>query len=55
MQAKVGRYFFGRHYRVWGIWQWDYVSETGSSAKHIKDVMTYEDAVREMYRLNGWG
>ena len=55
MQAKVGRYFFGRHYRVWGIWQWDYVSETGSSAKHIKDVMTYEDAVREIYRLNGWG
>ena len=55
MQAKVGRYFFGRHYRNWGIWQWDYVSETSSSAKHIKDVFTYEEAVREMYRLNGWG
>ena len=46
MQAKVGRYFFGRHYRNWGIWQWDFVSETCSSAKHIKDVFTYEEAVR---------
>ena len=32
MQAKVGRYFGGRHYRNWGIWQWDYVSENSSSA-----------------------
>lgn len=55
MKAVVGRYFFGRHYGNWGIWQYDFVSETGSSARHIKDVFGYEDAVREVYRLNGWG
>jgi len=55
MKAKVGLYHFGRHYNSWGIWQYDYVSETSSSAKHIKDVASYEDAVRETYRLNGWG
>jgi hypothetical protein len=31
------------------------VSETGTSATFIKDVFTYEEAVREVYRLNGWG
>lgn len=55
MQAKVGRYYFGRHYNLWGIWQWTYVNEGKESGRHIKDVQTYEEAVREMYRLNGWG
>ena len=34
---------------------YDYVSETGASARFIKDVFSYEDAVREVYALNGWG
>lgn len=55
MKAQVGQYKFGRHYNLWGIWQWDWVSETGSSARFIKDVRTYEEAVTEVYRLNGWG
>lgn len=55
MKAKVGRYYFGRHYRFWGVWQWDVVTDTFSSASHITDVATYEDAVKEVYRLNGWG
>ena len=55
MKAEVGKYKFGRHYNLWGIWQWDWVSETGSSARFIKDVRTYEEAVTEVYRLNGWG
>ena len=55
MKAEVGKYKFGRHRNNWAIWQYDYVSETGSSARFIKDVFSYEEAVREVYRLNGWG
>ena len=55
MKAEVGKYKFGRHRNNWGIWQWDWVSETGSSARFIKDVRTYEEAVTKVYRLNGWG
>ena len=55
MKAEVGRYYFGRHYSIWGIWQWDVVDATFTSANHIKDVQTYEEAVIEVYRLNGWG
>ena len=41
MKAEVGRYYFGRHYSIWGIWQWNVVDETFTSANHIKDVQTY--------------
>jgi hypothetical protein len=40
---------------LWGIWQWDSVDERGASARFIKDVRSYEEAVVEVYRLNGWG
>ena len=55
MRAEIGRYYFGRHRNSFGIWQYDFVSETGASARFIKDVYSYEEAVREVYRLNGWG
>jgi hypothetical protein len=55
MKPYVGLYKFGRHRSNWGIWQYDYVSETGATAKFIKDVYSYEEAVTEVYRLNGWG
>ena len=55
MKAQVGMYKFGRHRHHWGIWQYDSVTETGTSARFIKDVFTFEEAVREVYRLNGWG
>ena len=55
MKAKVGLYRFGRHRSMWGIWQYDSVTENGASAIFVKDVATYEEAVKEVYRLNGWG
>ena len=55
MKPYVGLYKFGRHRSNWGIWQYDYVSETGATARFIKDVYSYEEAVIEVYRLNGWG
>ena len=55
MRAEVGKYHFGRHRGCFGIWQYDFVSETGSSSRFVKDVRNYEEAVTEVYRLNGWG
>ena len=55
MKTEVGKYKFGRHRSKWGIWQWNMVTETVASARFIKDVMTYEEAVIEVYQLNGWG
>lgn len=55
MKPYVGLYKFGRHRSNWGIWQYDHVSETGATARFIKDVYSYEEAVTEVYRLNGWG
>lgn len=53
---KLGEYYFGRHYFSWGIWQVDSVSENGGySGKHIKDVSSYQEALKEVFRLNNWG
>ncbi len=54
-KRKLGEFFFGRHYFSWGIWQVDSVSENGCSGRFVKDVRTYEDAVKETWSLNGWG
>ena len=55
MTLQVGTYHFGRHRSNWGIWQCEYSNNGCTSSKHIKDVFTYEEAVKEVYRLNGWG
>lgn len=47
----IGQHIFGRHYSMWGIWKADCLN----SATLIKDVETFEEALRETYRLNGWG
>lgn len=54
MSAQVGQYTFGRHRNLWGIWRNMQVNENGRCAEFVKDVFTYEDVVREVYRLNGW-
>ena len=55
MKAELGKHFFGRHRSQWGIWVWDHVAEQGNSGKFIKDVATYDEAVKTTYKLNGWG
>ena len=55
MKAKVGLYHFGRHRGLFGIWVYTHVDATGSVASFVKDVCTFEDAVKETYSLNGWG
>lgn len=51
---QIGQYHFCHHRGNWSIYQYTVVSETGNSSSHVKTCFTYEDAVRETYRLNGW-
>ena len=57
MTAKVGLHFFGRNHGAWAVWCYDKVNEeTGfASANKIANCISYEEAVRTMYNLNGWG
>lgn len=55
MTLTVGTFHFGRHRRVWGIWVCESCDDGLTTSKFVKDVYSYEDAVRETYRLNGWG
>ena len=55
MTLRVGTYHFARHRNAWGIWVCDSACNGSSSSSFVKDVWSYEDAVRETYRLNGWG
>ena len=55
MAKTVGTYYFGRHYRSWGIWVVVSSINGITMGEHVKDVRTYEDAVKETYSLNGWG
>ena len=55
MKAETGKYHFGRRFDYWSIRQWTLVTDKNIFSDHIKDVRTYEEAVTEVYRLNGWG
>lgn len=55
MRNKVGTYYFGRHRSMWGIWMVESINNGVTMAAFIKDVFTYEDAVKTTYALNGWG
>ena len=55
MAKTVGTYYFGRHRRNWGIWVITYSNNGVTMGDFVKDVFTYEDAVRTTYALNGWG
>lgn len=55
MAKTVGTFYFGRHRSLWGIWMVESIINGVTSAAFIKDVCSYEDAVKETYHLNGWG
>ena len=54
MTLQVGTYHFLRHRSMWGIFQCEYANNGNTHSSHVKDVQTYEEAVKEVYRLNGW-
>ena len=43
---KTQKYTFGRRFSSWVIWD--------SEGRKVTEVFSYEAAVREVYRLNGW-
>ena len=55
MATKIGQYHFGRHRSAWGIWVVESINNGVTMSCFIKDVFSYEAAVKETYRLNGWG
>ena len=55
MTPQLNKYHFGRRFNYFTIFQYDFVDATGTTSRRIKDVKTYDEAVRETYRLNGWG
>lgn len=55
VMEKVGQFHFCRHRGGWGIFQYTLVSETGSQSSHITSCVDFESALKETYRLNGWG
>ena len=55
MAKTVGTYFFARHRGIWGIWMVESICNGVESSAFIKDVCTFESAVKETYSLNGWG
>ena len=55
MAKTVGTYYFGRHRSMWGIWMVVSNNNGVTMGEHVKDVRTYEDAVKTTYALNGWG
>lgn len=56
MKAVLGQYHYAPHRCSYGVWQWDWVSETGAaSGKFIKDFRTKEEAREFVWRMNGWG
>ena len=55
MTAQVGKHYVGRYHSAFAVWQWDSVDENGGTSAHkVQMFWEYEEAVREMYRLNGW-
>lgn len=55
MKAQIGQYFYAPHRTSWGVWQWDMVSENGSTSTFIKDFRSKEEAREFVWQQNGWG
>lgn len=55
MATKIGQYYFARHRSQWGIWMVESINNGVTMSTFIKDVFTFEAAVKETYSLNGWG
>jgi hypothetical protein len=58
MKPRVGLYHFTRNWNntpnTWTIWKYVKVQRYTASSNFVKEVDTYEEAVREVCSLNGW-
>ena len=55
MKAQVGFYHVCRSKAGWCVYQYNHVTETSSSSSKIDSFPYFENAIIEMYKLNGWG
>ena len=51
---KVGQYKFQRKRNAWAIYQIECISNGFMSSRFVKSVPSFEVALQETYRLNGW-
>lgn len=54
MAKTVGTYYFARHRGNFGIFVVESISNGVTMSAFVKTVCSYETAVRETYKLNGW-
>ena len=55
MKPRVGLYTVSKNQGVYGIYQYTMITETSTYSDHIENHPYFEDAIKAMYRLNGWG
>lgn len=55
MTLNVGTYYFKRHRGIWRVWLVKEIINGLTKSTPVKDLFTFEDALTETYRLNGWG
>lgn len=49
-----GQYFYAHHRSMWGIWKRENPNDSTFSGTFVKDCITKDEAIAEVYRLNGW-
>jgi hypothetical protein len=55
MKPEVGKHYVTTWLKSYAVQVWDSVSENGCCSGHtVAKFWSFEEAVREMYRLNGW-
>jgi len=54
MKAQVGLYHVSRNMENWNVYQYNHVTATSNSSTKIESFPYLEDAIKEMYKLNGW-
>lgn len=55
MKAEIGKYHILHSHNMWEIFQYNSISEKGTSSTYIMDCVEFSDAIKNIYRLNGWG
>ena len=54
MKAEVGKHYVTTWLKCFAVCVWDTVTDNGCTGHTVAKFWSYEEAIREMYRLNGW-
>ena len=54
MKAQVGLYHVSRNMGSWNVYQYNFVTATSNSSTKIDSFSYFEEAIKAMYKLNGW-